>query len=235
MTFEEAYRSLEKECAMRVEKDNKEFGSESIFLPNRMPAGPVDYVLVGMEPLLAAWAGDLVDAQKKIDAGFRNFDGVWILRYPVEKYLLWEGDSYYLTDLARGAMKTNDPAAGKPGKYDKWFPFFEKELGLVAKPDARIISIGNRVGQFLTERALYGHVGSITHYSGAASRHRGKEIPGREAEFSKFSETIDDFPDGKKVSHSEKQLLFDYKIGSSASVPRPSRAGALGRPSGSVV
>ena len=43
-------------------------------------------------------------------------------------------------------MKTSDPAAGKPGKYDKWFPFFEKELGLVAKPDARIISIGNRVG-----------------------------------------------------------------------------------------
>ena len=52
MTFKEAYLSLEEECRQRVAKDNKEFGSKSIFLPNRMPDGPVDYVLLGMEPSL---------------------------------------------------------------------------------------------------------------------------------------------------------------------------------------
>ena len=212
MTFEEAYRSLKEESRLRVKKDNEEFCSESIFLPNRMPAGPVDYVLVGMEPSLAGWAKDLDDAQKKINEGFRNFDGVWILRDPVENFLLRDGETYYLTDLAQGAMRVGDPGAGKPEKYEKWFRLFEKEIGLVAKPDALIISIGNRVGQFLNEKALYGHIGSITHYSRRAAAHWGKEIPGREDEFKEFTETLPEFSKKSEVSESEKKLLFDYKI-----------------------
>ena len=171
---------MEDEFRQRVEEDNKEFSSKGIFLPNKMPDGPVDYVLVGMEPSLGGLAKDRADAQKKIDNGFRNFDGVCIIKYPVEQYLLREGESYYLTDLAQGAMKTNDPGAGRIEKYEKWFPLFEKEIGLVAKLDARIISIGNQVNKFLTEKALTGHIGSITHYAATASRHRGKEIAGRE-------------------------------------------------------
>ena len=120
----------------------------------------------------------MVDAQKKIENGKKNFDGIWILRCPVENYLLREGETYYLTDLAQGAMKTKDPAAGKSKSMRSGSPLFEKELGLVAKPDARIISIGDKVGKFLNEKALYGHVGSIMHYSTMAAKFAGKEIPG---------------------------------------------------------
>ena len=49
MTFKQAYKRLEEEFRLRVEED-KFLGIESIFLPNIEPTGPVDYVLVGMEP-----------------------------------------------------------------------------------------------------------------------------------------------------------------------------------------
>ena len=82
-------------------------------------------------------------------------------------------------------MLTNQEDAGSEKKYDEWYPLLEKELGLVAKPDAKIISIGNRVGQFLSKRGLYGHVGTIPHYSGRAARYWGKEITDekRESEY----------------------------------------------------
>ncbi len=117
-------------------------------------------------------------------------------------------------------------------KYEAWYPLLEKELGLVAKPDAKIISIGGKVGGFLTEKGLYGHAGAIPHYSGSAARHRGKEIPGREPEFEKFASSLGAIPGySRKPGHScetdhepskiikitpsdsRKKLLFDYKVG----------------------
>ena len=85
MNFKEAYASLKKELALRVEED-KAHGSECIFLPNVEPTGPVDYVLIGMEPSLGGFAkgkGDarIAYAQSLIDEGFRNFCGVWILHH----------------------------------------------------------------------------------------------------------------------------------------------------------
>ena len=41
-------------------------------------------------------------------------------------------------------MPTNSTGAGSQDKYERWFPLLEKELGLVAKSDAKIISIGKR-------------------------------------------------------------------------------------------
>ena len=116
MIFEQAYKELEDDFRQRVEKD-KQSGRESIFLPNIRPTAPVDYVLVGMEPSLGRWArvkgkSRLEDAQKRIDQGFRNFCAVWILHYPVRTYLCQDGESYYVTDLAKGAMLTNEEGAG---------------------------------------------------------------------------------------------------------------------------
>ena len=54
MTFEEAYSALEDDFRQRVEED-KQSGVKCIFLPNVEPIGPVDYVLVGMEPSLGRW------------------------------------------------------------------------------------------------------------------------------------------------------------------------------------
>ena len=41
----------------KVEYD-KAKGIDSIFLPNIVPAAPVDYILIGMEPSLGNWARD---------------------------------------------------------------------------------------------------------------------------------------------------------------------------------
>ena len=60
MTFEEAYSALEDDFRQRVEED-KQSGVKCIFLPNVEPIGPVDYVLVGMEPSLGDGRGAKVN------------------------------------------------------------------------------------------------------------------------------------------------------------------------------
>ena len=234
MTFEEAYSALEDDFRQRVEED-KQSGVKCIFLPNVEPIGPVDYVLVGMEPSLGGFAkgkgyARLEYAQRKIDLGFRIFCEVWILHYPVRTFLCQDGESYYVTDLAKGAMLTNEKSAGSEKKYGEWYPLLEKELGLVAKPDAKIISIGNRVGQFLSKKGLYGHVGTIPHYSGRAARYWGKEIEGtkRKSEYKQFAARIQAISgcfcipnhacerDGEPVkatpTEPQRRFLFDYKV-----------------------
>ena len=223
MTFEEAYSELEEEFSRRVHEDNKR-GWCSVFLPNLRPAGPVDFVLVGMEPSLQWAKGDFEVAQDKIDAGFRNFfgccnyenppqdSGLGILFFCISKYLLRKGETYYLTDLAKGAMKTNSRGAGDAGKYEVSYPFLEKELGLVAKPNARIISIGGAVGGFLSRKWLHGHAGTIMHYSRQASRHWGKDIPGRCDEFHEFASDLRERPPCPQWSETLAKLAFDYKI-----------------------
>ena len=209
MTFKQAYRRLEEEFRLRVEED-KRLDIESVFLPNIEPTGPVDYVLVGMEHSLGTWGKDLDKAREKIDGGFRNFCGVWILHCPVRNYLCRNGETYYLTDLARGAMLTTSPDAGKYEKYERWYPLFEREMSLVAKPDAKIISIGTKVGLFLLAKGLYGHAGMIPHYSATAGRYWGKEMLGREAEFKEFAAGVHKRPDGTPLSEPQKKLMFDY-------------------------
>ena len=211
MTFEQSYKKLEEEFRRRA-KEDEQTGIDSIFLPNILPSGPVDYVLVGMEPSLRGWARDKEDAEKKIEKGFRNFTGVWILHCPVKEYLCRNGETYYITDLAKGAMLTSSPSAGDMQKYERWYPLLEKELGLVAKPDAKIISIGHAVGRFLFEKGLYGHAGTIPHYSAQAARYWGTEIPGRDDEYRDFEARVVNRADGKPLSDAQKKLWFDYKV-----------------------
>ena len=211
MSFREHYKRLEVEFSQRVEED-KGLGIESIFLPNIEPTGPVDYVLVGMEPSLGGWADDLDEARKRIDGGFRNYHGVWTLHCPIKHFLCQDGQSYYLTDLAKGAMRTKAPGAGNTDKYERWYPLFEREMSLVAKPDAKIISIGAKAGLFLLGKGTYGHAGMIPHHSATATRYWGREIPGREAEFEEFRAGLHERPDGTPLSEPQQKLMFDYKI-----------------------
>ena len=127
-------------------------------------------------------------------------------------------------------MFTNEKDAGSEEKYDEWYPLLEKELGLVAKPDAKIISIGNKVGQFLSKKGLYGHVRTIPHYSGRAACYAGREIAGRirESEFRGFSPGLNAISEcscspnhtcvrGHKPvkdppKEPQRKLMFDYKV-----------------------
>ena len=59
MNFEEAYKQLEEKFKQRVVEDyNPPWKFESVFLPNVAPKGPVDYILIAMEPSLKGWAQD---------------------------------------------------------------------------------------------------------------------------------------------------------------------------------
>ncbi len=220
--FDKAYQSLEREFAARVEEDNRDFEKRvkrgdyrGIYLPNVRPTGKVDYVLVGMEPSQGKWAKNLDHAREKIDGGFRNFCGVEILHFPIREYLLRDGETYYLTDLAKGAILTKSPDAGNAKKYDAWYPLLEKELDLVAKPDAKVIAIGSKVDGFLKKKKLCGRVyaGSIPHYSTQVARDRGKQIEDRKEEYKNFASSLQDSKWAKSEwTPSEKNLLFDYKI-----------------------
>ena len=125
-TFEEKYQNLEREFAARVERDNRKFEEKvkrgdylGIYLPNVRPIGPVDYVLVGMEPSLGGWAENQSDARKKIDDGFRNWEGVNILHFSIRKYcsgtvrlttsLTWPREPYLPSPPMLAAQKSTRP------------------------------------------------------------------------------------------------------------------------------
>ena len=106
----------------------------------------------------------------------------------------------------------------------------ENELGLVAKADSKILSIGTRVGQFLSKKERYRHVGTIPQLLRPSHTLSGKEIAGtkRESEYEEFSigshatsgfsrspdhpGDRDDEPVEESPTDSHKMSMFDYKV-----------------------
>ena len=121
MTFEQAYAKLEDKFRRRVAKDEERWGIDSVYLPTVMPSGPVDYVLVAMEPSMGGKSKD--EVQKQVDGGFRNFCNStedFILHFCARNYLCRDGETYHVTDLAKGTMPTKVQAAGNAEKYEDY-------------------------------------------------------------------------------------------------------------------
>lgn len=221
MTFEQKYRALEDRFRSQVARDEERWGEESVYLPSAMPSGQVDYVLVAMEPSAGRKSKD--EIQKRIDEGYRNFcnsTGDFILHYCARNYLCRDEETYHVTDLAKGTLKTESAAAGSEEKYEAWYPLLVEELSLVA-PNAGVIAVGKQVGKFFSERGLRGHVCTILHYSQVASSHRKRAICGREEEYMKFASCLNEVPsvDSRWVpqepiplTESDKMLAFTYKV-----------------------
>lgn len=222
MTFEQKYAKLEEKFRRQVARDEKRWDVESVYLPTVVPSGPVDFVLVAMEPSMGGKSKE--EMQRWIDEGARNFCNSpedFILHFCARNYLCRNGETYHVTDLAKGAMPTKATAAGNAEKYEDWYPLFEKELKLIAQPNARIISIGKEVGRFLSGKRLRGHAGTILHYSPQAIPHRRRAIVGRKAEYEQFASSLRELPKGEScsepqkaipLSESRKQLAFTYKV-----------------------
>jgi len=101
MSFITQMRELEQEFAAAAAVDG------DVYLPNFTPSGPVDAVLIGMEPSLGWWARTPAEAAAKIAAGFRNF--MWspedfILHYAARRSLCSAAETYHVTDISKGAM-----------------------------------------------------------------------------------------------------------------------------------
>src|SRR6476620_10383358 len=101
MSFAERVRDLEQQFAAAAAIDG------DVYLPNFTPTGPVDAVLIGMEPSLGRWSRTPAEARQRVAAGFRNF--MWSLQdfihhYAARRFLCSLGETYHITDVSKGAM-----------------------------------------------------------------------------------------------------------------------------------
>ena len=208
ITFDEKYSELEDKFRGRVKCDNKEFEVGSSYLPNFVPRGPVDFVLIAMEPSEGTRGKILGSVAHPI----RNF--LWsvedfILHHCVRKYLCQSGETYHLTDLSKGAMTTKLAGIRRRQRYKRWYPLLQEELRLLTKPEGtRIIAIGNVVAEFLQGRGLCECVEKVLHYSPAATGHREKVIAPWIQEFPEFSDSID----CKTLKETVKDVLKDAAL-----------------------
>ena len=185
-TFNEKYEALERKFYKRVQADLDDFGLSSTLLRNIRPEGPVDFVLVAKEPSLSG--GKLREEDRNFSSSIEDF----ILHYCVKEYLCKDKETYYLTDLSKGAMSVEKASDDSLRRYESWYPLLKEELRIVAKPGkTRIIAIGNDAEDFLSSKNLCEDVEKVLHYSWRATRHREKAIQYWTDSFSEFSETVE--------------------------------------------
>lgn len=185
--FHNSYRQLEDRMKARAEADG------DIFLPNPEPSGPVEYVLICMEPSLGWWARSAEEARSRVEAGFRNFlfsIEVIILHYCVRRYLCGSGQTYHITDLSKGAMLVNRADDERDQRYERWYELLQQEIDLCATPTARIIAVGNVVAHQLERQGFKRSFRQIIHYSTQAVSARSARIVGREESFQAFKDSV---------------------------------------------
>ncbi len=191
MRFEQKYEALERRFEEQVEKDNRNLNIESGFVHNFVPRGPVDYVLIAMEPSTGVPGKDLKDPHQ-IDRNFSWSVEDFILHYCIRNWLCRNGESYHLTDLAKGGMKTGLADVERIRRYDSWYELLVEELRLLNKGrGTRIIAIGKVVADYLEDKGLCERVERILHYSRNAASHRDKGIKAWEEHFPEFSRSVD--------------------------------------------
>lgn len=233
--FHAAYQELQKKMRSLAVAEG------DIYLPNPEPDGPVQYILICMEPSLGRWARSAQEARSKVEMGFRNFlpsDETSILHFCNRRYLCGPGERYYITDFSKGAMLVDQAGLARAQRYEKWFELLKEEIDLVATPGAGIVAVGKVVAQHLRRQGFGRQFTQVIHYSGQAARARIEGIAGREASFEAFKDSVTDedllatarevlasarVPD--KISNetlsllkrfrltaSRKQLIFNYKL-----------------------
>jgi hypothetical protein len=186
-SFHAAYRELEERMRARAVADG------DVFLPNPEPEGPVQYVLICMEPSLGRWARSPDEARSKVKAGFTNFVFSiedFILHFSTRRYLCGSEQRYHITDLSKGAMLVDRAGVARAKRYDRWYELLQEEIDLVATPTAGIVAVGNVVSEHLERRRFRRPFTRIIHYSGQAGPARNGGIVGRENEFEAFRRSV---------------------------------------------
>ena len=237
MTFQRRYKTLERKFEAQVRQDNegilKERGVESHYLRNIEPDGPVDFVLVAMEPSTG------VKAKEGTIFSPRNFSWSvddFVMHYCVRNYLCSDWETYHVTDLAKGAMPTEVAKATAKRRWLEWRDLLKEELELVAMPGATVIAIGRQVKTFLNEHKITDTpVRSIPHYSRQAGVARTVAPELWPEQYRQFSGSVDIggvedvarkvmngqvFDEaregivgnlGNNLTESSKELMFTYK------------------------
>jgi hypothetical protein len=186
-SFQAAYRGLEERMKALAEAGG------DVFLPVPEPEGPVQYILICMEPSLGSWARSGDQATSKVEAGFRNFLSTledFILHFCVRRYLCRSAQRYHITDLSKGAMLVERARLARVQRYERWYALLREEIDLVATPNAGIVAVGNVVFQYLERRRFQRPFTSVMHYSSQAGRARKAAIVGHEDSFQAFRDSV---------------------------------------------
>ncbi len=115
------------------------------------------------------------------------------LHFPIRNYLLKPGERYCITDIAKCAMygkEANDDKEARKQRWERWWPLLEAELGLVAKPGARIVALGKAVEDHLRKHDCEPHL--LVHYAAIMEyeTHRKRELAGHEEDFEQFKGSV---------------------------------------------
>ena len=190
--FPEKYARLEHRFRDQAECDRIKYEPGGGYLPNFTPSGPVDYILVAMEPPTGGSGrreGPAPEPPLKFYWSVEDF----ILQYCAREYLCRPGETYHITDLAKGVMTVRDAGRHRQKRYERWYPLLRQELALLHRPGkTRLIAVGKVVGDFLSGRDLCERVERVLHYSGVAAGHRKKAIQPWVEGFEEFRRRFDE-------------------------------------------
>ena len=226
-----AYSNLEQRFMDRVIMDRSRViqwvvkKGWGVYLPSVKPKNMVDYIFVGMEPSFD-WADSVEDGERQVKEGKKNFEAstppddakspLDLLKLSIGRFLCQPEETYYLTDVSKGALPVEMAGIIRRQRYEKWYPLLLEEIGIVGKPSAPIIAIGKNVDNFLrqkgleeeTRRPLY----SVLHYSNQAARARKTEYERDRNGFEEFKKA--EFGEqrlwSKDLTTSKMQLIFTY-------------------------
>ena len=211
-SFQEAYRELEKRMRTLAEEDGDGF------LPSVEPEGPVQYVIICMEPSLSRRAGAVDQLRTAVNAGHRNFlyaieDS--ILHFCIRNYLCGPSDRYHITDISKGAMLVKLANVDRKKRWDRWYALLQEEIDLIAAPNASFIAVGNEVTNYLKQQKFPRTFNKVIHYSRQAGRARKEGIRDHEADFQVFRNSVSI----KKVIDATGDFLTSARVPGRTRVP----------------
>jgi hypothetical protein len=170
VTFTADYEDLEDRFRQQVEMDREIDRLEEhreIFLPmSFFPEMPDDQktaeaVFIGMYPsqnwLTSKGPSDrLAQARARIASGFRiSLSTIWdlVFHLGIREFLCRTGETYYVTDICKGAMKPVDEGANRQARWRCWYPLLKDEMKLVLGHSGTlatpVIPVGGDVERFL--------------------------------------------------------------------------------------
>lgn len=185
--FATAYADLDRRMAELAETDG------DVYVPNPTPPGPVNYLLVCMEPSLGRWAKTVEEGREKVEAGFRNFlysQEDFLLHFAAQRFLCAPEERYHVTDISKGAMLVERAGVERTERYERWHELLREELELLAVPGTKIIAVGKKVEEHLTQQYPDQSFTRVLHYSGQNARWWKEAIVGHEEEFAVFQESV---------------------------------------------
>ena len=152
MTFQQRYEALECKFRAQVGEDNEYFGKtekqwqDSHYLRAVPPTAPVDFVLVAMEPSTAKEPDGTPMEIVNLYAGVGDF----ALHFCAGRYLCKNEQTYFVTDLAKGAMPAEQARKTAKVRWPKWHELLKEEIELVSNEDAqaKVIPVGRRLEVF---------------------------------------------------------------------------------------